>query len=89
MVAAAVIGATVASTAVGAISSSNAASAQENAANQATNTQQGMFNVTQQNLQPYIQSGNQSTSALNNLLGLNTMNPLASPLLQAPSSRAA
>lgn len=84
MVAAAVIGASVASTAVGAISSSNASSAQQNAANQATNTQQGMFNVTQQNLQPYIQSGNQSTSALNTLLGLGGTNPLSSPLLQAP-----
>lgn len=82
MVAAAVIGAGVASSVVGAVTSSGAADTQASAANQATNTQAGQFAQTQQNLQPYVNSGNQATNALNNLTGAGTSNPLSSPLLQ-------
>jgi hypothetical protein len=73
MVAAAIVGGAAITAGVGAISSSNAASAQENAANNANATQWGMFNTTQQNLQPYMSSGSNALSSLNGQLGtLNT-----------------
>lgn len=72
---AAVVG-TVGSAVVGGISQSNAASsaasAQENAAAQANATQQGFFNTTQQNLQPFIQTG---TGAANQIAGLEGFGP--------------
>lgn len=54
---------------IGAGASSGAASAQENAANQANATQMQMFNTAQQNLAPYIGAGNAATSRLADLLG--------------------
>lgn len=58
-----------------------AASAQEEAANQANATQQQMFNTTQQNIAPYLGVGNSAASAITNAAGLNTSNPLTSALL--------
>lgn len=58
-------------------SSKNAAEAQTNAANQATNTQLGMFNKTQQNLQPFIGAG---ANQLPQLAAWNDPNNTNSPL---------
>lgn len=75
-VAAAIAGGAVASAGIGAMSSSNAASAQENAANNANATQLAMYNQTVQNEQPYMNAG---STALNTLTGqLGTLNtPMA------------
>lgn len=54
-----------------AISSSNAAHAQESAANTASQTEQNMFNQAAGYDQPFIQGGQQAYSTLNNLLGVN------------------
>lgn len=86
MVAAAVIGASVVSAGVGAISSSDAAGAQANAANKSINAQATYLDQTQQSLSPYLQTGTQANTALGNAVGLGTSNPLSSPLLQAPQS---
>lgn len=86
MVAAAVIGAGVASAAVGAVSSSNAAGAQANAANKSINAQATYLGQTEDSLNPYLQTGTQANTALSNGLGLGGSNPFSSPLLQAPQS---
>lgn len=59
---------------------------QSNAANNASNTQLQMFQQTQQNLSPFIQAGQGANAALAAGTGLNTANPLSSPLLQAPTA---
>lgn len=59
-VAAAVVG----SAAIGYLGSQSAANTQADAANNATQMQQGMFNQTQQNLQPYMQGGSAALSSL-------------------------
>lgn len=80
--AAAVIGGTaLAGSAVSAYGASQAADAQTSAADQANATQISMFNATQQNLKPYLNVGNQAATAITNAAGLNTDNPLTSPLL--------
>ncbi|QBQ99258.1 DNA transfer protein p32 [Paraburkholderia pallida] len=63
-IAAAIVGGAALTAGVGALSSSNAASAQESAANNANATQLQMFNTTQQNLQPYNQTGQAALSTL-------------------------
>ena len=69
------------------VSSGNAASAQESAAQTASNTQLEMFNQTQQNLQPYMESGAAANTALVNATGLNSGgDPLTSALLAPPTS---
>lgn len=62
----------VASAIIGAVSSNQAASAQEKAANEAENTQMKMFNTAQQGLQPYEQGGQAALGTLNNLLSPNS-----------------
>lgn len=57
MVAAAVVGSAVVGAGTSIYAGDQAASAQEDAANQATNTQMGMFNKVQKNLQPYMDLG--------------------------------
>ena len=59
-VAAAVIG----SAAIGYMGSTSAANQQADAANNATAMQQGMFNTTQANLQPYMAGGSTALSSL-------------------------
>lgn len=68
MVAAAVIGAAVVSAGAGAISSSNAADAQTQAANQANQTQLEMYNRTRQDLLPYNTGGQADFARLNKLI---------------------
>lgn len=63
-VAAAIAGAGVLGAGASIYSSNKAASAQKSAAQQATNTQQGMFDQTQANLQPYMDSGNYANNML-------------------------
>ena len=55
---------------LGASASSGAANTQANAANQATATELGMFNTTQNNLQPYIGAGSNALANLQQLLGI-------------------
>lgn len=80
--AAAVIGGTaLAGSAVSAYGASQAADAQTSAADQANATQLSMFNATQQNLAPYLAVGNSAAIDITKAAGLNTDNPLTSPLL--------
>lgn len=82
MVAAAVAGGSaLISGATSLIGSSEAADAQQHAADQANATQQGMFNQTQKNLSPYMELGSQATASLGSLTGVGGTNPLSSPLL--------
>jgi len=60
----------------------SAAKTQANAANNATQLQQNMFNTTQQNLQPYMGIGNKAVTALTSGTGLDSSNPLSSQLLK-------
>lgn len=60
----------IATAGIGAASSLGAAGIQSGAAKNAAQVQEHMFDVTQQNLQPYIGAGNQSTNELLKLLGL-------------------
>lgn len=77
MVATAVIGAV--GSIGGALISSNAqksaASAQRDAANQANATEQGFFNSTQGELQPFIDTGTNAANKLSSLEGLNGGTP--------------
>src|SRR5579859_1185266 len=80
-----------ASGAMQASSASKAAKAQENAANSASQVQEHMFDTTQANLQPYMQSGYAANNALLNLLGItppasNTQNLNLPPGVGAPPS---
>lgn len=90
MVAAAVgIGTAVSGIASAALQSSAAGSAsgqQQQAADQASQVQQNMFNQEQQNLNPYIQSGASNLTALQQLTGTlpgGQFNPLNAPLTAA------
>lgn len=60
----AAIGASLGGSVGGAVDANNAANKQVDAANNATQMQQGMFNQTQQNLQPYMQGGSTALSTL-------------------------
>lgn len=64
---------------IGGLASSNAAGkaakAQTNAANQANATQQHFFDVTQQNLQPFINTGTEAASKISKLQGLDGGSP--------------
>lgn len=62
----AILTASAAGSAIGGFFSNQAAGQQANAANNATQAQLGMFNTTQQNLQPYMGAG---TTALSQLMG--------------------
>lgn len=57
---------------VSAYEASQAAGAQSSAARNATNAELGMFNTSQSNLSPFIQSGNAANNALLQGLGLST-----------------
>ena len=59
-----------------------ASSSQQSAANTASNTQLQMLSQEQQLLAPYTQTGYTANTALNNLTGAGTANPLTSPLLK-------
>lgn len=89
MVAAAIgIGTAVAGIAGSAMSSSassSAAGAQEAAANQASANQMAMFNKTQANEQPYMQTGQNALGALSSLYGLNGSAPNYSVLTNSPN----
>lgn len=65
-VAAAIAGSAV----LGAVTSKGASNAQANASQQAQDTQLQMFNQNQQNLSPWLQSGQQGNQALQQFLGL-------------------
>jgi hypothetical protein len=69
-IALAIAGAAVVSTAAGAIESSNAASAQKDAANKAQQTQQHMYDQTNANQAPFRQAGLDATTALGGFYGL-------------------
>jgi hypothetical protein len=71
MVATAVIGSAVVGGAVQSNAASKAAKAQTNAANQANATQREFFDISQQNLKPYINIGNQASEKVGDLQGLN------------------
>jgi hypothetical protein len=64
------IGGTIGSSLIGANAAENAANAQLQAANLATNTQLGIFNQTQANLAPYNTMGQSALSQLAALFGL-------------------
>lgn len=69
----AIIGAGVAglgSAVIGSSAAKSAAKSQANAANQATDTQQAMYNQTRSDLQPYSQYGQGALPALQKLLGI-------------------
>jgi hypothetical protein len=68
MVAAAVIGSSVLGAGASLVGSSNAASAQENAANQATQAQLQMYNQTRKDLLPYNTGGQGDFAAYNRLV---------------------
>ena len=70
MVAAAIVGSAVVGVAGTSIASSNAAGAQSKAAQNATNTEQAMYNQTRSDLAPYNQQGLQAYGTLNQLLGV-------------------
>lgn len=69
MVATAIIGSAVVGGITTAVSSSNAAHAQTQAANRASQVQQNMYNQTRSDLLPYQQQGLGAYSTLNDLLG--------------------
>lgn len=79
MVVSAVVGTAVVGSVVGGIEQSNAAgkaaSAQRDAAAQANATQQGFFNQTQAELQPFVDTGTQASSKIGQLEGLNGASP--------------
>lgn len=68
MIAIAALGAGALSAGASIYGANTAASAQENAANTASQTQLGMFNKLQQNAAPYIATGNQANSDLTSAL---------------------
>ena len=70
----AILGAGAISTGVGAYSASQAAKAQQNAAQTAANTQMSIFNQTSANLAPYNQMGQSAVSQLASLFGLGGSN---------------
>ena len=70
----AILGAGAISTGVGAYSASQAAKAQQNAAQTAANTQMSIFNKTSANLAPYNQMGQSAVSQLASLFGLGGSN---------------
>lgn len=55
---------------LGSMSSKNAANTQANSANQASQVEQGMFDKTQQNLAPWMNTGTVSLGQLNRFAGL-------------------
>lgn len=65
-------GGALASSLIGSSAATSAADAQASAANNATNTQLGIFNQTQKNLQPYNQVGQSALTQLASLFGLGT-----------------
>lgn len=65
-------GGSIASGIIGSNAATTAANDQLQAANNATNTQLGIFNQTQQNLQPYNQVGQSALTQLASLFGLGT-----------------
>lgn len=65
-------GGAIASSLIGSNAAQSAASTQAAAANNATNTQLGIFNQTQQNLAPYNQVGQSALTQLASLFGLST-----------------
>jgi len=66
------VGGSIASGLIGSNAATTAAGEQAQAANNATNTQLGIFNQTQQNLLPYNQVGQSALSQLAQLFGLST-----------------
>lgn len=78
---AAILGAGALSAGASIFGASKAASAQTAAAQQAIAAQQGMFNVAQQGLNPFIQGGQSAFAALQGLTGTGAGgNPLTAPL---------
>jgi hypothetical protein len=80
-VAAAIAGGAIVSAGVGAYSANKAAGAQKDAANQASNTQMGMFNQIQQNEQPYMSAGNAAVGQLSSIYGLGGKGPNAQSIM--------
>jgi hypothetical protein len=73
VIAAGLLGAgSIASAGIGAYSANQAAQTEAKAANNATNTQLGIFNQTQANLAPYNQAGQSALSQLASLFGIGT-----------------
>lgn len=70
----AVLGAGALTAGVGAYGATQAANAQENAANTAANTQLSIFNQTQKNLAPYNQVGQSALQQLASLFGIGGAN---------------
>lgn len=56
--------------------------AQQDAADSANDTQKYMYQQMRNDLLPYMQTGQSANTALANATGINTDNPLASPLLK-------
>lgn len=83
--AATVATATIGSSIISSNAAGNAADTQADATRQAAQNQADMFNITQNNLSPYMQTGRLANTAIQNATGLNTENPLMSSLL-APVS---
>jgi len=76
---AAIVGGTILSGVIGGVAQSNAAGkaakAQEAASENAIAAQQGMFNIANQNLQPFIQTGSSAANKVSQLEGLNGGSP--------------
>jgi len=83
-VGAAIAGAGILGAGASIVGSSNAADAQQQSAQNATNAQQGMFNVTQQNLEPYNQTGQNALQRANALAGTFNFDPTMAQLSQTP-----
>ncbi len=73
--AAAIVGAGALGAGASVYGAGQAASAQESAAGRATAAEQQMFGIANQNLQPYIQTGNAAASQIAGLEGLNGGTP--------------
>jgi len=89
MVAAAIAGAAIVGGVATTVASSNAASAQENAANTASGTQLSMYNTTRQDQAPWRAAGGQAVNALSQWYGLggvSTPGSATSPQGYDPSS---
>lgn len=84
MVGAAIVGAGVLGAGAQVYGANTAASAQESANQQAIAVQQGMFNTSQQTLQPFVSTGVGAEQQISNLEGLNGSGNIMSTLESLP-----
>jgi len=83
-VGAAIVGAGILGAGASIYGSGQAADAQQQSAQQATSAQRQMFDITQQNLQPYNQTGQNALQRANALAGTFNFDPTMAQLSQTP-----